>query len=284
MPSQVTTTSAATASTRGMGEGEPHHPPDQPDELDDHDHRLGGAVRPGTATPGPRTGRGCRPGRAARPPPSYGRAALDSPPLRLRQQGETPGAAGMPVPAAPPAVTIRRPHRPAARQAVPVPLSWLCWACSRSTSAANLRRLAGQFPGELHRRVAGLAVGDADTSPWSTRRRRPGSGCGRRRCSGTSTSPRRRAGRCARTIRRRSSCRHLPWSLAGTAAAGRPDAGCLERVGQPPGLVHVRRDRQPGELHRGERRPGRPGRDDRLDLGGDLDLDRPGPWPAGRGR
>ena len=28
----------------GMGQGEPQHPPDQADELDDHDHRFGGPV------------------------------------------------------------------------------------------------------------------------------------------------------------------------------------------------------------------------------------------------
>ncbi len=33
------------------------------------------------------------------------------------------------------------------------------------------------------------------------------------------------------------------------------DPGRLERVGQPPGLVHVRGHRQPGELHRDERHP-----------------------------
>ena len=95
----------------GMGQGEPHHPPDQADELDDHDHRFGGPVDRGAPHRGARTGRGCRPGRAARPSPSHGRVALDSPPLTMRQQGETPGAAGMPVPAAPPSITIKRPHR-----------------------------------------------------------------------------------------------------------------------------------------------------------------------------
>ena len=46
-PSQVTTTSAAAASSERMGEREPQHPPDEPQQLDDEDHRFRGAVHRG---------------------------------------------------------------------------------------------------------------------------------------------------------------------------------------------------------------------------------------------
>ena len=55
-----------------------------------------------------------------------------------------------------------------------------------------------------------------------------------------------------------SACsrRVLPALGTGTPrTAGCADPGRFERVGQPSGLVHVRRHRQPGELHRNERHP-----------------------------
>ena len=200
----------------------------------------------------------------------------------MRQQGETPGAAGMPVPAAPPV------DRPSSGLTIPGRLRPCRCPGPAGRGAARPRRRTAPPGWPVPARTPAPSRRPCGrrwrTSPWSTRRRRPGSGCGRRRCSGTSTSP---APTC------RLICpndpppllmRPPPWFWSGAAAAGCPDAGCLERVGQPPGLVHVRGDGHPGELHRDERRPGRPGGDDRLDRGGDLDLDRPGAGLAGRGR
>ena len=224
-PSQVTTTSAATASTRGMGEREPQHPPDQPEQLDDQDHAARGCGRPGTATPGRRTGRGCRPGRAARPSPSYGRAALDSPPLTMRQQGETPGAAGMPVPAAPPTVTIRPPHHPCGSGrpcSVALAVAVVMLGVQPLDLSGELGRLAGQLPGELHRCRRRSCGRRWTSTPWSTRTRCPGSACGRRRCSGTSTSPRRRSS--ADVCGRSAAAPHAATSLASWPGRPRPGA------------------------------------------------------------
>ena len=67
----------------------------------------------------------------------------------------------MPVPAAPPAITIRPPHRPWASQAgAGLAVAGRGSGVQPLDLGCELGRLGGQVPGELHCRRAGLAVGD----------------------------------------------------------------------------------------------------------------------------
>src|ERR1700722_17152744 len=77
-PSQVANISAAAASANGwVSVNQATPPPDEPQQLDDEDDRFGGCGTRGSATPGVRTGRGCRAGRGIRLALRYGCAALD---------------------------------------------------------------------------------------------------------------------------------------------------------------------------------------------------------------
>src|ERR1019366_1686687 len=62
----------------------------------------------------------------------------------------------------------------------------------------------------------------------------------------------------------RGSCRGVLPVHDTAAPARHPHSCCLQRVGEPPGLIHIRGNGQLGELHRDERHPRRRGRQHRL--------------------